>query len=368
VRPRTPIGTGATPPGDSRACWNAAIPTPPRTSRTTRSARKVTSVDVARHAGVSQSTVSLVLSGKATGRVSPATADAVRDAARELGYRPNAAARALRSGTTQAIGLVVSDVTHPFFGPTLRGAQRAAYAAGHVVVLIDDDYGAASGDSTVERLREGAVDGFVFFAADPPPSLRRPGAPPIVLVEAERPRMSSVRLDVEAGTDLLIDHLTELGHRRIGYVRSAVAGQTFARRHERWAQRLQALGEDPADQVVVSAHFDAEAAIAAGEALLDRLDRLTAVVCDDDFLASGVLAAAARRGVDVPRELSVCGFDDVAISRLVTPPLTTIRFDAGDLGAAAFELLLARLQGRRAPNRVLPCELRVRESTGPARG
>ena len=346
---------------DGRSCWNAAIPTPPRSSR------KVTSVDVARRAGVSQSTVSLVLSGKAPGRVSPATADAVRDAARQLGYRPNAAARALRSGTASAVGLVVSDVTHPFFGPTLRGAQRAAHQAGHVVVLIDDNYGAAWGDSSVELLREGAVDGFVFFAADPPPSLRRPGAPPIVLVETERPRIPSVRLDVETGLDLLFDHLAELGHRRIGYVRSAVEGQTFDRRHARWAQRLAALGEDPADQVVVSSLFNAEAVIAAGDALLAQLDRLTAVICDDDFLAAGVIAAAARRGVAVPGELSVCGFDDVALSRLVTPPLTTIRFDAGDLGAAAFDLLLARLQGRRTHNRVLPCELRVRESTGPAR-
>ncbi len=341
-----------------------AIPTSPRSSRT---ARKITSVDVARHAGVSQSTVSLVLSGKAPGRVSAATADAVRVAARELGYRPNAAARALRSGTASAVGLVVADVTQPFFGPTLRGAQRAAFQAGHVVVLIDDNYGAAWGDSSVELLREGSVDGFLFFAADPPPSLRRPGAPPIVLVESERPRLPSVRLDVEAGLDLLFDHLVELGHRRIGYVRSAIEGQTFQRRHGRWAARLQGIGEDPADQVVASSIFDAEAAIAAGHQVLDQLDRLTAVVCDDDFLASGVLAAAAERGVRIPEQLSVCGFDDVSLSRLVTPPLTTIRLDAEDLGAAAFELLLARLQGRRAPNRVLPCELRVRGSSGPVR-
>jgi DNA-binding LacI/PurR family transcriptional regulator len=332
-----------------------------------RSQRKVTSVDVARHAGVSQSTVSLVLSGKAPGRVSPDTADAVRAAARKLGYRPNAAARALRSGTASAVGLVVADVTQPFFGPTLRGAQQAAFEADHVVVLIDDNYGAAWGDSSVELLREGAVDGFLFFAADPPASLRRPGAPPIVLVEAEHKGVPSVRLDVEAGLDLLFDHLAGLGHRRIGYLRSAVEGQTFTRRQTRWAARLGELGEDPADQVVDESAFDAEAAIAAGHRLLDRLDDMTAVICDDDFLASGVIAAAARRGVAVPDQLSVCGFDDVALSRLVTPPLTTIRFDAGDLGAAAFELLLARLQGRRTTNRVLPCELRVRESTGPAR-
>src|SRR4051794_17233900 len=148
-------------------------------------ARKVTSVDVAKRAGVSQTTVSLVFSGKAAGRISDATATAVRAAARELGYRPNAAARALRSGTASAVGLVVRDVTHPFFGRTLRGAQQAAREAGHVVVLIDDNYG--RGDAAVEALRDGAIDGFLYFAAVPSPAMRAPGAPPVVMVESEQP-------------------------------------------------------------------------------------------------------------------------------------------------------------------------------------
>jgi DNA-binding LacI/PurR family transcriptional regulator len=288
-------------------------------------------------------------------------------AAAELGYRPNAAARALRSGTASAVGLVVSDVTHPFFGPTLRGAQRAAYEAGHVVVLIDDNYGDAWSDSSIELLREGAVDGFLFFAADPPASLRRPGAPPVVLVEGEQGRLPFARLDVEAGADAALDHLVELGHHRIGYVQAGVPGQTFERRHERWATRLRELGQDPADQVVVTALFNTDAVIAAGHQLLDRLDDVTAVICDDDFLAAGVVHAAAERGISVPGQLSVSGFDDIHISRLLTPPLTTVRFDAAALGAAAFGILLARLNGRRAPNQVLPVELVVRGSTGPVR-
>ena len=223
----------------------------------------------------------------------------MRVAARELGYRPNAAARALRSGTASAVGLVVSDVTHPFFGSPcaarsepLPGGPRRRADRRQLRRRLGRQLGRAAA--------RGRVDGFLFFAADPPPSLRRPGAPPIVLVESERPRLPSVRLDVEAGLELLFDHLVELGHRRIGYVRSAIEGQTFQRRHGRWAARLQGIGEDPADQVVASSIFDAEAAIAAGHQVLDQLDRLTAVVCDDDFLASGVLAAAAERGVGSP--------------------------------------------------------------------
>src|SRR3954453_17258337 len=264
--------------------------------------RKVTSVDVARRAGVSQTTVSLVFSGKSSGRISQATAEAVRTAARELGYRPNAAARALRSGTASAVGLVVRDVTHPFFGRTLRGAPRAARPAGHVGGLIDDDYG--EGDSPAEALRDGTIDGFLFFAAVPSAALRAPGSPPIVMVESERPGLPYVRLDIEHGTDAAMEHLHMLGHSRIGSLRLAAGettgGQTFDRRHERWAAHLRAHGQDPDEQVVGTTTFDALSTIAASRRLLERPDRPTAFLCDDDLLAAGMVAAAHELGLRVP--------------------------------------------------------------------
>jgi len=326
----------------------------------------VTSVDVARRAGVSQTTVSLVLSGKAAGRISAPTAEAVQRAARELGYRPNAAARALRSGFAATVGLVVADVTHPFFGLTLRGAHRAARDAGHVVVLVDDDYG-TRGDTAIETLHRGAIDGFVFFAADPPPSLRVEGSPPVVVVESEAYDLPSVRLDVEAGTDAVLAHLHELGHRRIGLLRSAIRAETFERREARWREHLRAHGEDPAAQVVVDTHFTAKATMAAAREWLCARGDTTAVLCDDDVIAAGMLAAAQAEGVDVPGELSVVGFDDLDLTRLTQPALTTVSVDPEGLGAAAFELLHARLRGERPENRVLPARLVVRASTGPAR-
>jgi DNA-binding LacI/PurR family transcriptional regulator len=327
--------------------------------------RNVTSIDVARRAGVSQTTVSLVLSGKGAGRISAGTAEAVQRAASELGYRPNAAARALRYGVAATVGLVVADVTHPFFGLTLRGAHRAAREAGHVVVLIDDDYG-TRGDTAIETLHSGAIDGFVFFAAEPPASLRGPGAPPVVVVESEAYRLPNVRLDVEAGTDAALAHLHELGHRRIGLLRSEVRGETFDRRHVRWAEHLRANGQDPDDQVVVETRFTAKATMAAAREWLARRGDTTAVLCDDDVIAAGMLAAAQVEGVDVPRELSVIGFDDLDLTRLTSPALTTVATDPEGLGAAAFELLHARLQGKRLHNRVLPVGLVVRASTAPA--
>jgi DNA-binding LacI/PurR family transcriptional regulator len=321
-------------------------------------------VDVAKRAGVSQSTVSLVLSGKAPGRVSTATADAVRTAARELGYRPNAAARALRSGTASAVGLVVRDVTHPFFGRTLRGAQQAARAAGHVVVLIQDNYdGGGGGDSSVEALAEGSIDGFLFFAAKVPRSLREPGGRPIVIVEYEQSRMPFVRLDSEGGTAAAMAHLHALGHSRIGHFRSSAGGQTFDRRHDTWAAHLRAQGQDPEAQVTGFAAFDATSSIAVAKELLIRPDRPSAFLCDDDLLAAGMIAAANELGIDVPGEVAVVGFDDLDLARLTNPPLTTVRFDPETLGAAAFELLHARLQGGRPKNRVLSSELVVRAST-----
>jgi DNA-binding LacI/PurR family transcriptional regulator len=328
-------------------------------------ARKVTSVDVAKKAGVSQTTVSLVFSGKASGRISEATADAVRAAARELGYRPNAAARALRSGTASAVGLVVRDVTHPFFGRTLRGAQKAASEAGHVVVLIDDNYG--RGDAAVEALRDGAIDGFLYFAALPSADMRGPGAPPVVMVESEQPGLPFVRLDAETGTDAAMEHLHQLGHTRIGALRlqagAETGGQTFDRRHERWAAHLRAHGEDPDAMAVGTTTFDAESTIAAARALLQRPDRPTAFLCDDDLLAAGMVAAARELGLRVPHDVAVVGFDDLELARLTSPPLTTVAFDPEALGAAAFEMLLAKLQGRRPKNRVLPSNLIVRGST-----
>jgi DNA-binding LacI/PurR family transcriptional regulator len=330
-----------------------------------RATGKVTSVDVARHAGVSQTTVSLVLSGKAPGRISAATAEAVERAAQELGYRPHAAARALRSGVSATVGLVVADVTHPFFGLTLRGAHRAAREAGHVVVLIDDDYG-TRGETAIETLQHGAIDGFVFFAADPPASLRVPGGPPVVVVESEAYDLPNVRLDVESGTRQTLAHLDELGHRRIGLLRSAVRGETFDRRHAVWAEHLRAHGEDPEDQAVVDSRFTAKATIGAARHWLRTRGATTAVICDDDVIGAGMLAAAQAEGVRVPDELSVVGFDDLDLTRLTFPALTTVSTDPEGLGAAAFEMLHQRLQGERPRNRVLPVELVVRESTGPA--
>ncbi len=321
----------------------------------------VTSVDVARRAGVSQSTVSLVFSGKGQGRVSEATQELVRRCARELGYRPNVAAQALRLGTSRAVALLVPDITNPFFSRVLRGAQRAAQAAGYTVALVDTGNDRRWEEQSFEALRAGPVDGYLLFEVAPPEALGPDDD--VVLVEAEAPRRPSVRFDAEGGAAAAFEHLLGLGHRRVGHLAADFDAPTF---HLREAARRRVLSEggiapDTQPRVKTAIGID-EARDAAGALLADGP---TAVLCDDDLIAAGLYLAARERGLRIPGDLSVVGFDDMDFARVLSPPLTTVALDAELLGATAFELLEARMSSSGTRRRVvLPAELLVRESTG----
>src|SRR5918994_6418695 len=280
------------------------------------SGERVTSIDVARRAGVSQSTVSLVFSGKAPGRISGRTEAAVRAAAAELGYRPNVAARALKIGAARTIVLVVPDITNPFFGGLLRGAQTAARAAGYAVALIDTNNDRDWGAASAEALRAGPADGLLLFEVDPPP--RAAGSEPIVVIESESRGHPSVRLDAERGTEAAVGHLVELGHRRIGHVASIHDRPTF-RLRRRAVDRLVA-GAVPR----IRSEFTLESARGAALELLTLHPELTALFCDDDVVAAGAYLAVRELGLRIPDDLSIVGFDGLDIGRVLDPPVTTV--------------------------------------------
>jgi DNA-binding LacI/PurR family transcriptional regulator len=319
-----------------------------------------TSIDVARCAGVSQSTVSLVFSGKGRGRVSEATAERVRDCARELGYRPNAAAQALRLGASRAVALLVPDMTNPFFSRVLRGAQRAAAEAGYIVILVDTQNDRHWESQSFEALRAGPVDGYMLFEVTAPEAL---GADEnVVLMETEGPRRPSVRFDGEAGAAAAFEHFVELGHRRIGHLAAAFRALTFEDRERARRRVLSQAGIDPDEQPRVLTPITIDDARINAGTLLD--ERPTAVFCDDDVIAAGMYLAARERGIRIPDHLSVIGFDDMDFARVLEPPLTTVALDAELLGSVSFELLEQRLAGKRTRKRVvLPAELLVRGST-----
>jgi DNA-binding LacI/PurR family transcriptional regulator len=324
------------------------------------SIERPTSIDVARCAGVSQSTVSLVFSGKGRGRVSEATQERVRRCARELGYRPNVAAQALRLGASRAMALLVPDMTNPFFSKVLRGAQRAAAEAGYIVILVDTQNDRHWESQSFEALRAGPVDGYLLFEVSAPEALGPDEN--VVLMETEAPGRPSVRFDGEAGAASAFEHLVELGHRRIGHLAAAFRALTFEHREKSRRRVLSEAGLDPDAQPRVTTPITIEDARQNGRTLLD--EEPSAVFCDDDVIAAGLYLAARDRGIKIPNELSVVGFDDMEFARVLEPPLTTVALDAELLGAKAFELLELQLNGKRTSKRVvLPAELLVRGST-----
>jgi DNA-binding LacI/PurR family transcriptional regulator len=320
---------------------------------------RVTSVDVAKAAGVSQSTVSLVFSGKAAGRISAATEASVRAVAAELGYRPNAAARALKTGAARTIALVVPDITNPFFPRLLRGAQQAAREAGYAVALIDTAHDHEWGARSAEALQSGPADVLLLFEVDPPPA--DAGWEPIVVIESDGRGHPSVVLDVVGGTRQAIEHFQALGHTRIGHLTSVWDTLTFIRRRE-VIDRL-AGGEVPRAKT----DFRIEVARQDARAFLEAHPEMTAVFCDDDVLAAGLYLAARELGVRIPDDLSVAGFGDFDIGRVLDPPLTTVVADAAALGRMAFEVLSEQTAGGTPADRTLPVELAVRGSTAPAK-
>jgi DNA-binding LacI/PurR family transcriptional regulator len=307
---------------------------------------------------VSQSTVSLVLSGKSRGRISARTEEAVRRAAEELGYHANVAARVLRTGSARTVGLVVPDVTNPFFGRVLRGAQQAAWTEGYAVLLADAGNDREWQLASLAALRALTVDGYLFFEVQPPPGQPVRG----VAIETRSEDMPVVRLDSEGGTRAALEHLAGLGHRRIGHVSAALDTDTFRIRRAVF------------DEVLGPTELRATSAISVNGArdgaleLLGRPNRPTAIFADDDLMAFGVYMAAREAGLSIPGDLSVAGFDDIDLARVPDPPLTTVAADAEGLGAASFESLHALLTGGEVEReRILPVELVVRGSTAPPR-
>ncbi|MCX5413701.1 LacI family DNA-binding transcriptional regulator [Streptomyces sp. NBC_00059] len=337
---------------------SARQPAPPRP----------TSRDVARAAGVSQATVSLVLGDKWRGRVSATTADRVRGSARELGYRPNLAARSLRLGRTRTALLVVPALTNEFFARVYTGAAAVAAEHDFGVVLYPSPDGTGPARDPFASA-SAALDGVIAssMATGALGALRETGLPLVMLDSdpGDRGAAARVNLDIADGMRQVAGHLLGLGHRRIVHLASAVETWTFAVR----ARTLREAARDVPGAALrtVTAPLDVRAGREAVEALLAAPGpRPTAIVCDDDILAAGACKAVRRRGLRVPDDISVTGFDDLALATAVEPELTTVRLPAEQVGERGMTALLAVLEGRPEEHRDLPVELVVRGSTAPA--
>jgi DNA-binding LacI/PurR family transcriptional regulator len=327
-----------------------------------------TSRDVARVAGVSQASVSLVLGDKWRGRISAPTAERVREAARSLGYRPNLAARNLRTGSARTVLLVVPSLTTHFFAGVHTGAARVAAAHGFSIVLYPSPAGVGPARDPFASA-PAALDGVLAssMAAEALTVLRGDRLP-LVMLDSEpdaAPGTATVNLDIADGVRQVADHLLGLGHRRILHLRADVPSWTFAQRARALEERLAAV-PGAALTTTASAMTAVHARAAVESALTAPGPRPTAVVCDDDMLAVGAYKAARRLGLRVPCDLSVTGVDDQVLAMALEPELTTVRLDAELTGERGMEALLSVIEGHAPVTHDIPVDLVVRGSTGPA--
>ncbi|WP_179272516.1 LacI family DNA-binding transcriptional regulator [Streptomyces sp. XY006] len=334
-----------------------------------RGSTRPTSRDVAQAAGVSQAAVSLVLGDKWRGRVSAATAERVREAARDLGYRPNLAARNLRLGRTRTVLLVVPALTTEFFAGVYTGASRVAAEHGFGVVLYPSPEGIGPARDPFASA-QAALDGVIAssMAADALTAIRGEALPLVMLDSDPAGSLgaATVNLDIADGVRQVAEHLLSLGHRRFLHLAADVPSWTFEVRSRELASRL--AGVPGTSVSTARSPISIEGAVPAAQAALSAPGpRPTAVVCDDDLLAAGVYKAARQLGLRIPDDLSVTGLDDLALATAIDPELTTVRLDAELFGERGMRALLAVLEGREPEGGDIPVRLVERGSTAPPR-
>jgi LacI family transcriptional regulator len=337
------------------------------TDRARRSARP-TLADIARVLQVSEATVSRALRGNA--EISEQMRSLVGRVARDLGYVPNAAARSLARQASRTFGLIVPDVTDPVHGLIVAGFGRAAYARGYTVIVLDGARDAARREAGLRTLREHQAQGVAFCSAPvssrETAELMRPAHTVFIMPEggdAEAPsgmQLGRIRADDANGIRLLVQHLVESGRQRLSYVNGPDTASNRVRR-KAVMRTLEAMGIEPRIReyatTLDSLELDAVATLVARE-------KPDALICYDDKMALHLLDALRSRGVKVPEDVAVTGFDGIPFAAISNPRLTTVTQPAERLGEMAAEFLSEAVEsGVPPPDVVVPIELAIRESS-----
>jgi LacI family transcriptional regulator len=331
------------------------------------SARRVTIADVAAHAGVSKTTVSHVLSGNRP--VSSDTRSRVELAIEELGYRPDGIARSLRTRRTHMVALIIPDITNPFYPVLARGLEQELELNGYRAFICNSDGETERELGFLAEVWDRRVDGIVidsFHLTHEDVRAVTAERFPVVWIggSPEPGHIDSVRSDDEHAAYDATMHLIGRGHRAIAMI-DGPEGSGASRRLG-YLRALAEAGLDPVPPTPVRSDWTREAGAEALPRLLDGGSRPTAVFCANDRTAIGVLDAAHDRGVAVPEELAVVGFDDIEEAAMTTPPLTTVANPALETGRTAARLLADRMaRTHRGPARTvtLPASLVVRASS-----
>jgi DNA-binding LacI/PurR family transcriptional regulator len=322
-------------------------------------------VDVARLAGVSVPTVSRVINGSVP--VSAERKDRVLAAIKELGYRPNSAARALVTGRQAVIAVLASNTTYYGYATTLQGIEEAARLAGFIVMITVVETDAPDVvNAAVDMALSHPVAGVIVLKFDPAGAAalnKLPEGLPVVAASGDRGRgVPHAVLDDTAGAVAATEYLLGLGHKTVHYVAVPTSGRR-AGRAAGWRRALAAANAE--EPPILDAGWDPERAYEIAFEVAERQD-ITAVLCGNDELAMGFMRGLHEAGRRVPDEISVVGFDGHPLGRYLTPALTTVQQDFADLGRRAFELLGEVLEtGHTAKTSSSVASLVVRESSGP---
>jgi LacI family transcriptional regulator len=343
-------------------------------TRSGRQQGRATIRDIARQAGVSVATVSRVVNGRPD--VSTETREAVLRVVREQGFSTNRSARALSAGRTGLVGMMLPFLHLEYFGRFLSGASEALYEQDMRIVVCPTLHEHQREATLLERLMQGTTDGALLLLTtesnDELKALRRQSYPFVVL-DPRKPLddgIPAVSAAHWAGAKAATDHLLALGHRRIAAITGPHGWVATVDRLDGYQTALAGAGVLPAPEYVARGNFTTESGHAATSALLDLEEPPTAIFAFNDEMAIGALHAAHERGLQLPEELSVVGFDDLGGAAIVAPALTTVRQPLAEMGRMAVSLLIRLLDNQRleALNVELATKLIVRRSTAPPRG
>jgi len=304
--------------------------------------------NVAARARVSTATISRTINQSAL--VSPRTAERVWRAIRELGYYPNTQARALVSGRSLIFGLIISDITNPFFPEIVRSFEESAIRHGYEVIVANTGYQSERMGACVRRMIERNVDGVAIMTSEIDRHLvdelsRR--RLPMVFLDIGRisPLMSDISVNYAQGIHEAVRHLVTLGHRHIGFISGPLSLKSARARQTAFLKCLRGSGISVRQQAVAEGNHKVDGGQSAMERLLSLRQSPTAVLMSNDLTAIGALRAISHAGLRVPEDISVIGFDDIELAQYTQPPLTTVRLSRDEIGCKAFDALYRFAQG-----------------------
>ncbi len=303
--------------------------------------------DVARRARVSIATVSRVVNGIST--VDPDLAKRVWKAVEEVGYLPNTQARALVSGRSHILGLIVSEITNPFFPELVQEFENLAVAQGYEVMIGSTNYDAVRTEALIRRMLQRNVDGvavMTFGIEEAQVQKLVEHEFPLVFADAgpELPNVRVLKVNYGEGIREAVQHLAALGHRRIAFISGPLRMRTAVTRRDGFRESMSDLGLAVPNAYVVEGDHTMEGGKAAMERLMEQAELPTAVICSNDMTAIGVLHALDETTHKVPSDISVVGFDDIHLAQFMLPPLTTVRMSCKELAEAAVQALRAGIE------------------------